>query len=77
MIHLDYEQVFQLQALNRNCYEFAIPRFLNRDEATVKPQIVLFDFSTIKQQQKPWLKEKYSSEAKSSDDELGRQLLYA
>jgi hypothetical protein len=42
----------------------------------VRPDFILFDFSSIKQQIRHWLKEKYSSEAKSSDDELGR-LLYA
>lgn len=42
----------------------------------MRPDFIVFDFSSIKQQIRHWLKEKYSSEAKSSDDELGR-LLYA
>ena len=37
MMHLDYEQVFTMQVLNKKCYEFTIPRFLKRDDATVRP----------------------------------------
>ena len=42
----------------------------------MRPDFIVFDFSSIKQQIRHYLKDKYSSEAKSSDDELGR-LLYA
>lgn len=65
-----------MQILCKTFYEFTIPRYLKNDQSTVRPEFVVFDFSSIKQQIRHWLKEKYSSEAKSSDDELGR-LLYA
>jgi hypothetical protein len=76
LFHLDFDQVITMQALCRSCYHLTIPRFMRRTELVVRPDFVFFDFSSIKQQQRVWLKEKYSSEAKSSDDEFGR-LLYA
>jgi hypothetical protein len=41
----------------------------------VRPDFVFFDFSSIKDQINNWHHEKHSSEAKSSDDELGRLLV--
>jgi hypothetical protein len=37
LMHLDYDQVVLMQALNRYCYKFTIPRFLKNDESTIRP----------------------------------------
>lgn len=28
LFHLDYDQVVEMQAINKKCYEFTIPRYL-------------------------------------------------